>query len=94
MSKAITFNDLFTEYAETIGCTKSAAKAIIKKVFSVVSKELNDGNNVSIPDFGKFECKTRLARKGRNPKTGEEIDLPEFHTVSFKPSRYLKGSLN
>lgn len=94
MSTTITFNELIAKYAESEGCSKNAAKGTIRKVFEVISSEVNNGNGVAIPDFGKFELKTREARKGRNPRTGEEIEIPETTSISFKPSKSLKSSLN
>ena len=47
----------------------------------------------AVPGFGTFDVKTRAARKGRNPKTGEEIDIPASKTVAFKPAGALKDKV-
>lgn len=92
--KSITFKELVKRYSDVKECSQTQAKKDIVTIFDVISGLLSEACCVSIPDFGKFDCKTRAARKGRNPKTGESIEIPETITVSFKPSKDLKGKVS
>jgi DNA-binding protein HU-beta len=84
------FIDLVAEKAET---TRTAAARMVDAIFDTsdgaIAAAVRAGNHVSIPGFGKFQTKTRSARKGRNPQTGAEIDIPERTVVSFSPGKGL-----
>jgi nucleoid DNA-binding protein len=67
--------------------TQKSASEIIVKVFSAVLDEVVDKGKLKIPDFGVFIVRDRKARKGRNPKTQEAIDIPARKAVTFKPVR-------
>lgn len=74
--------------------SKAACNRIVSSVFETMKGALSGGDDVAIPGFGKFKVKTRNARTGRNPQTGEEIEIPEARVVSFKPSSTLKDCVN
>lgn len=63
-------------------------------MISIIEKELIKGNDVKLSGFGVFSKKTRLARKGTNPSSGDIIVIPENNTVSFRPSKLLKEKVN
>jgi Bacterial nucleoid DNA-binding protein len=86
-------NDLAKAVREEYGCTGKDCKAIVTDIFEVITESLANGNDVSINGFGKFEVKERAARKGINPATKEEIDIPAVKTTSFKASKTLKDKL-
>ena len=86
-------NDLAKALREEYGCTGKDCKAIVTDIFEVITVSLANGNDVSINGFGKFEVKERAARKGINPATKEEIDIPAVKTTSFKASKTLKDKL-
>jgi len=86
-------NDLAKVVREEYGCTGKDCKAIVADIFEVITESLANGNDVSINGFGKFEVKERAARKGINPATKEEIDIPAVKTTSFKASKTLKDKL-
>ncbi|MFP9216771.1 HU-related DNA-binding protein HupN, partial [Enterococcus faecalis] len=65
----------------------------VEKVFDTISEALKSGEKVSIPGFGTFEVRERAARKGRNPQTGEEIDIPATKAPAFKPAKALKDAV-
>ena len=67
-------------------CAVRALNATINAIVKTVAKE-----KVQIAGFGTFETKTRAARKGRNPRTGETIQIPASKSVAFKPSGTLKS---
>lgn len=70
------------------------SKATVETVFEVIREQLIEGNDIDIFGFGKIENKVRKARKGRNPSTGEEIDIAEKRALGFKPLGDLKKRLN
>lgn len=88
------FIDKVAEKAQT---TKAAAARVVDAIFDVTSGTIAEavkaGSHVSIPGFGKFKSKTRPARKGRNPKTGAEIEIPERTVVAFTPGKGLQDTL-
>lgn len=82
--------DMVAEKAET---SKASATRVFDALFDAASGAISEavraGENVSIPGFGKFRTKTRPARKGRNPQTGAEIDIPERTVVQFAAGKGL-----
>ena len=73
---------------------KKDAEAAVNALTDVIAEALKAGDKVQLVGFGTFETKTRAAREGRNPKTGEAIQIPESKKVSFSASKTLKDSLN
>jgi len=65
----------------------------VKATFDAVFEALADGDEVTIPSFGKFEVRQVAARVGRNPRTGERVDIPAHSTPKFKPSSTLKAAV-
>lgn len=76
-----------------VDISKKDAAGILDAVFSVIGQTIKDENRFSYPGFGTFTVKERLARKGRNPRTGDAIDIKASKTVGFKPAPGLKQSL-
>jgi len=70
------------------------SKVTVETVFEVIRERLIAGDDIDIFGFGKIENKVRSARKGRNPSTGEEIDITEKRALGFKPLGQLKKQLN
>jgi DNA-binding protein HU-beta len=69
------------------------AEAAYDALFAIVADALKKGDAVSISGFGSFKVVERAARKGRNPRTGEGIDIPASRAVKFTPSKALKESV-
>lgn len=73
-------------------------RVTIDKVLTALGREavaiLAGGDDVPLPELGKLVIATRAARKGRNPKTGEPIDIPETRRVKFKASKDVKDVIN
>jgi DNA-binding protein HU-beta len=76
--------------AEENGLTKAAALRILDSTFSAMRQALSNGEEVVVPDFGKFLTETRAERDGRNPKTGATIKIPATQVVKFKVAKALK----
>ena len=79
--------------ASGVDLSKKDAAGILDTVFSVIGQTIKDENRFSYPGFGTFTVKERSARKGRNPRTGDAIDIKASKTVGFKPAPSLKQSL-
>ncbi len=77
-----------------IGLSKREAAEIVEFFFDIVKEKLSDGEGFKIPKFGSFRVQNRKSRKGRNPATGETIEIIKRKAVVFKPSRYLRDAIN
>ena len=86
--------ELVGKLAEKHNLSKAEAERVLKDVFRLISQALDKGERVHIPGFGTFTVRERKARKGRNPKTGETINIPARKAVHFRPSKALKVELN
>jgi len=73
--------------------TKRLAGDVLDAAFENISKAIKKEKRFAYPSFGTFTVRTRKARKGRNPQTGEEIKIKASKTVGFKPAPTLKNSL-
>jgi len=73
--------------------TLAQAEEAYEKVFTIIADTLKNGDAVSISGFGSFKTVKRAARKGRNPQTGKEIQIPASTAVKFTPGKALKESL-
>ena len=73
--------------------TLAQAEAAYDKLFAIFGATLKKGDSVSISGFGSFKVVERKARKGRNPRTGEDIQIPASKVVKFTPGKTLKESL-
>lgn len=85
--------DLVNAVAEKGELSKKDAAKAVDAVFDSVMDSLKDGEKVQIIGFGNFEVRDRSARKGRNPQTGEEIDIPASKVPAFKPGKALKDAV-
>ena len=85
--------DLVNAVAEKGDLSKKDAAKAVDAVFDSVMDSLKDGEKVQIIGFGNFEVRDRSARKGRNPQTGEEIDIPASKVPAFKPGKALKDAV-
>lgn len=86
----ITIKELVSTVAESAGISKVAAEKTIVDLFATMSAELKSSGEVVVRDFGRFYTHTRPARKGRNPKTGEAIDIASKTVIKFAPRGALK----
>jgi DNA-binding protein HU-beta len=83
-------SELIDAIAEKSGLTKKDAEKALNATLAAISETLQQGEEVSIPNFGTFKVKERSARKGRNPRTGEPIDIPARKAISFSPGKSLR----
>lgn len=86
--------DLITSMAEKSGLTKKDAEKALKSFIESVDEALAKDDKVQLVGFGTFEVKARAERKGRNPKTLEEITIPASKVPVFKAGKELKEKVN
>jgi DNA-binding protein HU-beta len=86
--------DLIAAVAEQTDMPKTAAATAVEAVFSAIETALKGKQEVRLTGFGSFAVAERKATKGRNPRTGVEIDIPASTSVRFKPGKSLKDALN
>ncbi len=82
--------DLTNRVAETLEVSKAEAKKLIDVLLEEVSGALVEDGEVNLTPLGKFVVVERAARKGRNPQTGEELDIPATNAPKFRASKNLK----
>lgn len=87
-------SELIAKVAETADLQKKDATKAVDAVFQAISEALQNGDKVQLVGFGNFEVRERSARKGRNPQTGEEIEIPASKVPAFKPGKALKDGVN
>ena len=85
---------LIAELCTRSGLSKKDIESVYDALLDVLKTTLKAGCQVSFPGFGIFAVTTRSARKGRNPSTGEEIDIKESRSVKLKLSSLMKKLLN
>lgn len=85
--------DLINAVAEKSELSKKDATKAVEAVFGTVMDSLSNGEKVQLIGFGNFEVRDRAARKGRNPQTGEEIQIPASKVPAFKPGKALKEAV-
>ena len=85
--------DLISEVAKVVR-TKKEAQAAVNCVFASIPKAMKKGSPITIAGFGTFKIAKRKARKGRNPRTGEEIKIKASKAPKFVASKTLKDFLN
>ena len=84
--------DLINEVAKVVN-TKKESQEAVDCVLSSISNALKKGDTVSLVGFGSFKVVKRKARKGRNPQTGEEIDIKASNAPKFTPGKSLKEAV-
>ena len=87
-------NELIEVVSERTGLAKSDAARAVEAVLSAVTETLRKGDQVVLSGFGTFVAKTRAARTGRNPRTGEPVAIPASRAPAFKAGKGLKDALN
>jgi len=86
--------ELIAAIANETGLTKAASDKAVKAFVDVVSNELANKGKVQLVGFGTFETTERAARVGKNPQTGEKIDIPAAKAPKFKAGKALKDIVN
>lgn len=86
--------DLVEIVAKEAEMTKKDVEQLVEIIFDSIVSTLNKGEKIELRGFGSFRVRERNARKGRNPKTGEPVDIPAKRVAYFKPGKDLKDIIN
>jgi integration host factor subunit alpha len=85
--------DLVNSIYERVGFSKKESARIVELVFDIIKETLEKGEKIKISGFGNFVVREKRSRVGRNPQTGEEIEISARRVLTFKPSQVLRGAL-
>ena len=86
--------DLIEEVARITDVTRRDSEVIVETIFDSILHSLRAGDKIEIRGFGSFRTRQRNSRVGRNPKTGDRVDVPAKKIPFFKPSKELKDLVN
>ena len=90
MTKADIINQIYRK----VGFSRKESADIVERVFEIMKESLETGENIKIARFGNFVVREKKSRVGRNPQTGETIEIARRKVLSFKPSHILKEAVN
>jgi nucleoid DNA-binding protein len=86
----VTKKEIVKTISEEIGLTQLETKEIVQKTFEAIVETLVADERIELRNFGVFEVKQRAARKARNPRTGERVEVPAKSVVTFKPGKEME----
>ncbi len=86
--------DIIEQIYEKVGFSKKESAEIVELVFDTMKETLEKGEKIKISGFGNFVVRQKRPRIGRNPQTGEEIEISARRVLTFRPSQVLKSALN
>ncbi len=86
-------DELISKVAAEAGISKADAERALKAVGAVTQVELGDGGEVTLPGIGKLGVSTRAARTGRNPRTGDKMEIPAKKVPHFSAAKSLKDAV-
>jgi len=86
--------DLIDAVSGEAGLSKADASRAVESMIAAITRALKDGNQVSLVGFGTFTVKTRAARTGRNPRTGDTIEIRASRIPGFRAGKALKDAVN
>lgn len=83
--------DLVENIFEKIGLSKKEAQEIIEILFETMKQTFVEGESVKLSGFGTFNVRKKMARRGRNPKTGDDLEITPRRVITFRASNQLKA---
>lgn len=86
--------DIIEQIYEKVGFSKKESSEIVELVFDTIKETLEKGEKIKISGFGNFVVRNKRARVGRNPQTGESIEIAPRRVLTFRPSQVLKQAMN
>ena len=89
----MTKKEIVKEISEKSGLTQLKTKEIVQQTFDSITQALIQRGRIELRNFGVFEVKTRKQRKARNPRTGDEVFVPEKKVVTFKPGKEMMDKI-
>ena len=89
----LTKSDIVENLNNEIGLNKREAKELVDMLFNDIKNLLSEGHEVKLSGFGNFQLRDKSPRPGRNPRTGEDVEISARRVVTFKPGQKLKDSV-
>ncbi len=89
--RSMTKKEIVRTISDEIGLTQLKTKEIVQKTFDAIIDALATEGRIELRNFGVFEVKKRAARKARNPRTGDQVEVPEKFVVTFKPGKEMEA---
>tara|TARA_B100001179_G_scaffold80357_1_gene56746 strand:- start:545 stop:844 length:300 start_codon:yes stop_codon:yes gene_type:complete len=89
----LTKSDIVENLNNEIGLNKREAKELVDMLFNDIKNLLSEGHEVKLSGFGNFQLRDKSSRPGRNPRTGEDVEISARRVVTFKPGQKLKDSV-
>ena len=86
----MTKKEIVKQISDKIGLTQLKTKEIVQQTFDAIVETLLEVGRIELRNFGVFEVKQRKARKARNPRTGQRVDVPPKNVVTFKPGKEME----
>ena len=86
----MTKKEIVKQISDRIGLTQLKTKEIVQQTFDAIVETLLEVGRIELRNFGVFEVKQRKARKARNPRTGDRVDVPPKNVVTFKPGKEME----
>jgi integration host factor subunit alpha len=86
--------DIISSVYEKVGFSKKEAVRVVETIFDIMKESLERGEKIKISGFGNFIVRKKRTRRGRNPQTGDDIEISARRILTFKPSQVLKNDLN
>jgi len=86
--------DIVENVYEKVGFSKKEVAKIVETIFDIIKENLEKEDKIKISGFGNFVVRKKRARRGRNPQTGDDIEISSRRILTFKPSQVLRAALN
>lgn len=93
-TKTLTRADLSEAVYEEVGLSRKASSELVEEVLEEITATLVGGESVKLSSFGNFNVRSKRARMGRNPKTGEEVPIEPRRVLVFRASHVMKNKIN
>jgi integration host factor subunit alpha len=86
--------DIVETIYEKVGFSKKEVAKIVETIFDIIKENLQKEDKIKISGFGNFVIRKKRSRRGRNPQTGDDIEISSRRILTFKPSQVLRAALN
>jgi nucleoid DNA-binding protein len=90
----VTKKEIIKRLAEEWNLSQTDTKNIVQGTFDTIIKVITESGRIELRNFGVFEVKERAARKARNPRTSQPVEVPAKRVVTFKPGRLMQRAIN
>jgi integration host factor subunit alpha len=93
-NRSMTKVDIVEDIYEKVGFSKKEVAKIVESIFDIIKENLQHEEKIKISGFGNFVVRKKKSRRGRNPQTGQDIEITSRRILTFKPSQVLKSAIN